>query len=55
MKYIQQSVLASLYRNSTHPVHEDYAELRLIRAACSGQADEACSLFREVYNDYEKE
>ena len=47
MKYIQQSVLASLYRNSTHPVHEDYAELRLIRAACSGQADEACSLFRE--------
>lgn len=47
MNYITRSVLAELYRGAEHPVHEDYAELKLIRAACAGTEEEACSLFRE--------
>ncbi|MBR1586478.1 MAG: nuclear transport factor 2 family protein [Clostridia bacterium] len=47
MKYIQRSVLAELYRGSAHPIDESYAELRLIRAACAGDEEGACALFRE--------
>ncbi|MGI6691828.1 MAG: hypothetical protein ACOX63_13455 [Christensenellales bacterium] len=47
MNYIKRSVLADLYRGDAHPIDESYAELKLIRAACSEDAEGACALFRE--------
>lgn len=47
MNYIKRSVLAKLYKGPQHPIREDYAELKLIRAACAGDEETACSLFRE--------
>ena len=47
MEYITRSVLAELYAGPEHPIHEDYAELKLLRAVCAGDADAACALFRD--------
>ena len=47
MKYIQRSALAAMYRGPEHPIDESYAELKLLRAACAGDAEQACGLFRE--------
>ena len=47
MEYIARSVLAELYAGPEHPIHEDYAELKLLRAVCAGDADVACALFRD--------
>lgn len=47
MKYIKQSVLAALYCGPEHPINENYAELKLIRAACVGDEAGACALFQE--------
>lgn len=47
MRYIQKSVLADLYKGPEHPIHEEYAELALIRSACEGNEEAACALFRE--------
>ena len=47
MNYIKRSVLADLYRGEAHPIDERFVELRLIRAACAGDADGARALFRD--------
>ena len=47
VNYIKKSVLADLYRGEDHPIHEAYGELRLLRAACAGDGEAACALFRE--------
>lgn len=47
MECIKPCALARLYAGAHHPIDETFAELRLLRAACIGDADLACSLFRE--------
>ena len=52
MNYITRSALAELYAGPRHPIDESFAELRLLRAACAGDAkagdaEACCALFRE--------
>ena len=47
MRIIKKSSLARLYKNSRHPIHENYAELKLIRAACASDGEAARALFHE--------
>lgn len=39
--------LGRLYLDKHHPIDESFAELKLMRAVCRGDADAACALFRD--------
>lgn len=47
MNIIKKSSLARMYKDCRHHIDESYAELRLIRAACSADSDAAAALFHE--------
>ena len=47
MKVRKSCNLARLYKGPDHPINSDFAELRLIKAACEGDVETAVSLFHE--------
>jgi hypothetical protein len=47
MKVRKSCNLVKLYKETNHPIDSNFAELRLIRAACEGDVETAVSIFRE--------
>jgi len=47
MKIRKTCALGRLYLDKNHPINEDFAELKLMRAACVGDVQGAEALFRE--------
>ena len=47
LKIRKSSALARLYQGPRHPIRDDFAELRLLRAACTRDTETALSLFCE--------
>ena len=47
MEIRKSSSLARLFKGPQHPINEDYAELKFIRAACAGDVGAADTLFFE--------
>jgi len=45
MNIVKGCALARLYKGPGHPINDGYPELRLIKAACTGDIPGACSLF----------
>lgn len=48
MKIRKPCALAGLYLKTNHPINEDFAELKLMRAAVAGDAAAAASFFHET-------